>query len=163
MRILSIDQSSTCTGLSIFEYFYLEEDDYKLIWHDKYKPIGSDFEDKMLDLTNYISRIIDCEDIDLVLLENVQAQSNINTHKKLCMLLGSLIKTVDIHNLNYMIIASSTWRKLLHTKKGMQRKELKQLAQNYVFDKFGIEVSEDEADSICIACYYFENIFQENE
>lgn len=158
MKLLSVDQSSTCSGLSIFEYSE-ENADYQLIWHDKYKPLGNDFEEKMLNLANYIDKLIKREEIEMILLENVQAQTNLATHKKLCMLLGALIEVTDINNIDYTVISSNSWRKLLHAKKGMKRKELKQLAKNYVFDKFEIESSEDEADSICMACYYYEELF----
>ena len=158
MKLLSVDQSSTCSGLSIFEYSK-ENADYQLIWNDKYKPSGNDFEEKMLNLANYIDRLIKREKIKMILLENIQAQTNLATHKKLCMLLGALIEVADVNNIDYTVISSSTWRKLLHTKKGMKRKELKQLAKNYVFNRFEVEVSEDEADSICMACYFFQELF----
>ena len=52
------------------------------------------------------------------------------------------------------IINSSVWRKGLEIK-GKKRDELKEKAKEYVFNKYGLTVEEDVAESICIGTYYF--------
>ena len=53
------------------------------------------------------------------------------------------------------VVKPSTWREALHFKQGRtERKELKRQAQAFVNDKYGMTVSEDEADAICIGEYY---------
>ena len=85
MNILVLDQATT-SGYAVFEINNWE-DDAILVEHGHYTAKGSDFEEKIFDLCRFVSKLINEHEIDFVVLENVQAQSNINTHKKLCMLL----------------------------------------------------------------------------
>ena len=78
------------------------------------------------------------------------------------MLLGALIEVVNENQCEYMIIPPATWRKILNPKKGMKRKELKELSKQYVHDRFNLEVNDDVADSICMLCYFIENYEEEN-
>ena len=79
------------------------------------------------------------------------------------MLLGALLELCDVEKVKYDIISSNTWRTLIKPKKGMKRKELKQLAQKFVLDKYGIETTEDEADSICLGTYYLQYTYNIKE
>ena len=161
MNILVLDQATT-SGYAVFEINNWE-DDAILVEHGHYTAKGSDFEEKIFDLCNFVSKLINEREIDFVVLENVQAQSNINTHKKLCMLLGALLELCDVEKVKYDIVSSNTWRTLIKPKKGMKRKELKQLAQKFVLDKYGIETTEDEADSICLGTYYLQYVYNIEE
>ena len=95
------------------------------------------------------------------MLEDVQAQTNTNTYGKLSRLIGALIELANINNIEYKIIHSSTWRKGLIIK-GRDRKMLKQQSQQYILDKYGIEVQDDVADAICIGTYFL-NKFKGSE
>ena len=161
MNILVLDQATT-SGYAVFEINNWE-DDAILVEHGHYTAKGSDFEEKIFDLCRFVSKLINEHEIDFVVLENVQAQSNINTHKKLCMLLGALLELCDVEKVKYDIVSSNTWRTLIKQKKGMKRKELKQLAQKFVLDKYGIETTEDEADSICLGTYYLQHTYNIEE
>ena len=152
MKILSIDQSLNCSG-----YCICESDNLNLIKCTFYKPKCVKSVEKMYKICVFFNQIIQEENIDLVLLEDVQSQLSIKTFKLLSMLLGALIEVVNENQCEYMIIPPATWRKILNPKKGMKRKELKELSKQYVRDRFNLEVNDDVADSICMLCYFIEN------
>lgn len=55
----------------------------------------------------------------------------------------------------YYEIQPSEWRSRLNINKGKaKREELKQMSIQYVKDNFGLELSDDEADAICIGSGY---------
>lgn len=155
MKILSVDQSTTSSGYCIMEIF--PDNTYELLSYGLYKPKG-DVEERILDTCNFFSDVIKKENIKLCVLENVQSQSNPSTFRLLAMLLGALIEMIDVNGSEYVIVAPSTWRKILPTKRGMKRKELKALSKQYVLDEFKITVNDDISDSICIGiwfCHYY--------
>lgn len=153
-KILSLDQA-TLTGFAIFEDDECN-DDFILISYGLYRAKGNTFEEKIIDICNYFDILIHEEQIDLLLLEDVQAQSNTLTYGKLSRLIGALIELANMNNIEYKIIHSSTWRKGLGIK-GKDRKVLKEQSKQYVFNKYGIAVKDDISDAIAIGTYYLLN------
>ena len=149
--LLALDQA-TKTGFSIFEKNEWE-DDFKLLSYGLYRAKGDTFENKIIDVCDYFDILIHEYQIDIILIEDVQAQSNTLTYGKLSRLVGALIELSNINEINYNIIHSSTWRSELNIK-GKTRKELKENSQKYVKNKYGLDVPDDVADSICIGTYY---------
>ena len=70
--------------------------------------------------------------------------------------MGGLLEVAHKHCVFYEVVHSSTWRKGLGIK-GRKREELKNASKQYVLDRYGIDVSDDVADSICIGTYYLLN------
>ena len=70
--------------------------------------------------------------------------------------MGGLLEVAHKHCVFYEVVHSSTWRKGLGIK-GKKREELKGASKQYVLDRYGIDVSDDVADSICIGTYYLLN------
>ena len=161
IKILSIDQSLNCSGYCVVE-LNEKNDDFILIKHGFYKPKSTKSEEKILENCLFFNNLIKSEKIELVLLENIQAQKSLNTFKVLAMLLGALLEVIGLNHCDYMIIPPATWRKILKVKKGTRRKELKQLSKQFVLNKFGLEVNDDVADSICMLCYFIKNYEEEN-
>ena len=62
-------------------------------------------------------------------------------------------------------IAPSEWRKFLNFKQGksVKRTELKQQSMDYVQDMFGLNVTDDVSDAICILCAFIQKYEEENE
>ena len=89
-----------------------------------------------------------------MLLEDIQLQMNVNTYKSLSQLQGALFFICYGMAVKCEIIKPSVWRKGLEIK-GKNRDEFKQKAEEYVFNKYGLTVNEDIAESICIGTYYF--------
>lgn len=151
MFIMAIDQSSTATGITIGE-LNKKDDDWKLIHHELYKPKGSNFDDKMLNLCDYLHQLIMDYDIEILVMEDVYALRNVNTLKKLASMMGAIKELANINQIIYRVVSASSWHTILNCKNN--RRELKQSAKEFVLNKFGLEVSDDEADSICILTYF---------
>ena len=156
IKILSIDQSLNCSGYCVVE-LNDKNDDFILIKHGFYKPKSTKSEGKILETCLFFKRLIKNEEIELVLLEDIQAQMSLKTFKVLGMLLGALLEVIDITHCHYRIIPPATWRKILKVKKGTKRKELKQLSKQFVLNKFGLDVIDDVSDAIVMMCYFIEN------
>lgn len=60
-------------------------------------------------------------------------------------------------SITYEFILPNSWRSKIgiHTGRGIKREELKQADIQYVFNKYGLNVGDDEADAICIMDSYF--------
>ena len=146
MKILAFDQSSNLSGWSLFE-------------NNQYSCSGAIDKHKISDTDKRIGEmgVAICDKIDelqpdCVVIENIQAQSGINTVILLARLQGFILGWCYVHNIEVKIIGPSQWRSALSFKQGagVKRKELKAQSINYVKDKYGLDVSEDEAESICI-------------
>lgn len=89
---------------------------------------------------------------DKVVIEEVAQQSNPMTLKLLARIQGVIIGFCAAHNIETYIIEPSKWRATLHfrQKAGIKREELKAQAIDYIKDKYGLELSEDACESICI-------------
>lgn len=153
MIILALDQAKK-TGVAIFN-------DSELIYHDLIQSKFENYEDVIIDISNKVSRLINKYQPNIVLLEDVQSMQNQKTYKDLCMLLGCLVSTCHSKNIPYEIISCNTWRKILknnlpyHGKK-KQRAEWKQAAQDFVKQRFNLNLNNDTAEAICMALYYIE-------
>lgn len=145
-KILALDQSSKLTGWSLFE-------------DNIYRDSGVIDKHKMSDAGERIGEmgIAICKKIkeikpDCVIIEDVQAQSGVSTVILLSRLQGFILGWCYVHNIRTEIIKPSEWRSLLHFKQGagVKRKELKEQGINYIKNKYGLDLSEDECESICI-------------
>lgn len=146
MRILSFDQSTRITGWC---------------WFDKNKYVDSGVIDlhKITDTSERskamgleICKLIESFMPDLVVIEEVQQQSNVDTVKKLARIQGMAIGFATSHKIDVKILEPSKWRSKLGYKqgRGVERKELKKQSIDFVKKKFGFEYSEDRCEAICI-------------
>lgn len=146
MKILAFDQSSKLSGWSLFE-------------DDKYSCSGVIDKSKIKDSDRRIGEmgLEICEKIqelkpDCVIIENVQQQAGVATVILLSRLQGFILGWCYAHNVRIEIIGPSQWRSTLSFRQGagVKRKELKAQSIEYVKSNYGLDVSEDEAESICI-------------
>lgn len=146
--LLSLDQSLNLTGFAIFNN--IDGELYKYGVFDLKDIKGDNVTDeKILNIKMFIDKIINNYNIKLVVIEDIQSQSNINTFKLLSWLQGVLKNYLYENGVPYLIISPATWRKELGIK-GRKRDEQKISAINYVKSKYRIDVSSDVADAICI-------------
>lgn len=145
MKILSIDQSTTCTGYALFE-------NNELIFYDKIKPGGSDFVIKLMNILSSLEKIIQKERPDKIVFENIQNQAskNIETFKKLSGLFYCLTLLCEKYQIDYNTYYASEWRKIIGFKGRMTRSELKQKSKALIKDKYGVDVIDDISDAILI-------------
>ena len=83
---------------------------------------------------------------------NGNAVNGVTVYKTLAELLGVLQVSLREQGIDFEVVSSSVWRKEIGIK-GKMRSEKKQSAQKQVREWFNIDVSEDEADAICIGQY----------
>ena len=145
MKILSIDQSTTCTGYALFE-------NNELISCNKIKPDGSDFIIKLINVLSSLENIIQKEKPDKIVFENIQNQAskNIETFKKLSGLFYCLTLLCEKYQIDYDTYYASEWRKIIGFKGRMARSELKQKSKALIKDKYGFEANSDICEAILI-------------
>lgn len=154
MRILALDQA-TKTGWALF-------DNDKLIDYgiEDFTDI-KDFPEKVNAIKHWYTNKIKETKAEVFALENVQYQTNARVHRDLSKLLGVLENYLLDNKYLYIIVDNGEWKSTCGVK-GRKRVEQKKNAQLFVKRKFGIEVSDDIADSICIAwhlvCKYLDKI-----
>lgn len=146
MRVLSFDQSTRVTGHCLF------------VDH-KYESSGiidlhkiEDTEERSRQMGIRICQEIEKAKPDVIIIEEVQQQSNPDTLKKLARIQGIAIGFAAAHNIPLHILEPSKWRAALRYKQGrsVARKELKQQSLDFVKQKFGLVLKEDEAEAVCI-------------
>lgn len=96
-----------------------------------------------------MKKFLEEKQIEMVYFEDIQLQENVGTFKILAMTLGICKLVPHIMGIPYDTVYSTEWKKYCGIK-GSNRQQQKRNAQKYVLKEFGIKVSEDEADAICI-------------
>ena len=146
MRLCSCYQSTNRSGVAILEdgvpVFYT------VIDHSKEKDVPARIKNMFLDLV----KVIDQNDIDSLVVEAVQFQNNMKAMEMLSQLQGMCIAYALLHELPISSPMPVEWRKVLGFQQGagVKRPELKAQAIQYVKENFGLDVTEDEAEAICI-------------
>lgn len=159
-KILALDQSSRTTGYTVL-------DDGKIVKVSHFECIGDDLGDRLLQLRKKVLELIDAYDIDEVVFEDIQLQDvngskekGVKTFKILAEAFGVVHETLVEIKMPYSIAMPIQWK--AHFKiAGKGRPQEKKMAQAYVLKEHGIKCTEDEADSLCIALYYYDisNVF----
>lgn len=154
MKILSLDLSTKSSGWAIFE-------DGELKGHGCITSASTDLIKRIQIMTEGIKKIMeDYDHVDKVIVEEVRPEGtgygvgNLQTHRALMWLQAGIafmlhdnFKKVDLD-----FIYPSSWRASIGIKtgRGVKRSTLKEKDIEFVKDKWGIEVNDDEADAICI-------------
>ena len=143
MRItLSLDQATRITGYAIFY-------DNKLVKVDQFELTDVNIGTRLKKYKEKILKIIDENGVNQVLFEEIQLQQNVETFKKLAMLYGTTMLLLEEINVPYDVVSSNTWKSKCKIKKQGREKE-KLAAQKFVEQEYGIHVSQDKADAICL-------------
>lgn len=145
-KVLAFDQSSKITGWSYFA-------DKKYVSSgviDKHKI--SDIDIRIGEMGISICKKINELKPDFVIIEDVQAQNGVSTVISLSRLQGFILGWCYVHNVAVKIIKPSEWRKELHIKQGtgVKRAELKAQSIDFIKNTYGLSLSEDESESMCI-------------
>lgn len=156
-RVLGIDQATKITGWSIF-------DGEELSHYGLYESSFNARDEKISDVKNWLRWMIENWKPDCVFLEDIQYQKKfgedhvedaavgVTTFKALAHLQGVLINLLLENKIDYKIVPSSTWRS--HCKiTGKTRTDKKRSCQLKIKEWYKVNVSEDEADAICIGRY----------
>ncbi len=155
--LISIDGSTTNTGIAIFNI-----DTEELVNYSHIKPENDKKFDKKTNMDNRIKMMI--KDITTILnkynprdiaMEDTYGAKDMYAYKKLCHLQGLLLSYSITNNISMEFYTPLFWRKkigipITKDKKRLKRNDFKTLAVEIVREKYNIDVTEDEAEAICI-------------
>lgn len=147
MKILSLDLSTKSSG-------YLVGEDKQLITSGCITASSKDVIQRIVKMRSQIQKLIKDNNIQKIIMQEVRPQYNSHTGKVLMWLQAAIV--IAAHEINPKIqcifINPTQWRAALKIKqgRGIKRDNLKLQDIQYVKDKYGIKVNDDEADAICI-------------
>lgn len=145
-KILAFDQSTKVSAYSLFvdgEYV-----DVGVIDLHKMK----DTPERVRAMGVELCKTIEKYQPDSVVMEEVAQQSNALTLKLLARIQGIIIGFCAAHNIDTYIVEPSKWRSILKFKQGsgVKREDLKAQGIKHIKDNYGLDLSEDECEAICI-------------
>lgn len=164
-RILALDQATNISGWAIYDNKTLKN-------FGKIEFTQSDTFERISKIRQWLINMIQNWQIDRIILEDIQLQKftkangrdgeAVTTYKVLAQLQGTLAVTAVENNINPILVYPSTWRSYCKIK-AKSRTDQKRAAQLLVKNKFGENVTQDEADAICIGLYAAEYYLKNNE
>lgn len=148
MKFLALDQSINTTGWAIYDNDNLI--DFGHFTVSATKPI----EERLVLIMRELSKIVENHEVNFVFFEDIQNQQNLETYKKLAYVQAIIMFWCYSYELKFSILSSAHWRGILKEKYkinfGKVRNEQKKTALSFVLENFKKEVTEDEADAICL-------------
>lgn len=163
-KLLALDQASHTTGYTIL-------DGNQIIKVGHFECVGADLGDRLVQLRNNIGKLIKEYNIDEVVFEDIQLQdvngnkeTGIKTFKILAEVYGVVYEYLTEIGIKNSSVLPIKWK--AHFKiAGKGRAQEKKMSKAYVEKTYGINCTEDEADSLCIAMWYRQstNIFDWSE
>lgn len=152
MNIFSLDLSTKSTGWAFFE-------DGNLKAHGCITASSTDLINRIQKIVNELKNITKEYDHFKVVVEEVRPEGgygvgNLKTHKALMWLQAAVAFWIHddypVTEIDY--VYPSSWRATLGIKngRGIKRMTLKEADIEFVKNKYGIVVNDDEADAICI-------------
>lgn len=144
-KIISLDQSLSCTGWAVF-------DDKTLIAADTFSVSKTaPMDRRLLEIYKNLTDLYHEYEFEKIYFEDIQLQAgNALTYKHLAYAQAAIILWCGHMNMDWSISAPSHWRKVLGGGFGRKRAEQKRYAIQLVQKWYNIEVSSDIADAICI-------------
>lgn len=147
MKVMSFDQSTRVSGWSLFE-----NGEYVCSGTIDMNKSKLDTDKRSFEMARRLWKILKEHKPDHLILENVQQQSGVSTVIILARLQGMIIGYAEAHKIKTHILLPTQWRASLNYRQGpkVKRIELKQQSIDYVKEKYGLKLSEDECESLCI-------------
>ena len=147
MKVLSFDQSTRVSG-----WAYFKDGQYVTSGVIDMNKSKLETDKRSFEMAKEIWKIIKKYSPDELIIENVQQQSSPSTVIVLARLAGMIIGYAEAHNVHVHILLPSQWRKVLGYSQGakVKRQELKQQSIDYVKNKYGFDLSEDECEAIAL-------------
>jgi Holliday junction resolvasome RuvABC endonuclease subunit len=141
------DQATWTTGYSVYNDLKLI--DYGHFSLNKEDEINADEHYRIYQMKQFVDNIIEKTIGEIYAIENIQFQGNYKSYKELAELLGTLKTDFMERQLLCLLIEPSKWKGTCKIK-GRKRQEQKKNSIKFVLEKFGLNVTEDEADAINI-------------
>lgn len=148
---MGIDASTNKTGISLF----IDEEYAGHVLIDLHQIKNTD--ERITKMMHEIKAHLYMYKPDLIVMEECLMTTNIKTVKLLSYLAGAIISWAADNKVKFEFQLPTAWRKRINIAQGPKRKreELKQEAIDLVKKKFGIDVTDDEAESVLIAFSIF--------
>lgn len=147
MIVVGIDASTNKTGIAIFrDGCYVE---HILIDLHKIKDSFERIPKMMLSICDYIGK----HKVDKIIMEESLMTNNILTVKMLSNIAGAVMYYAHSHNIEFQFDLPSAWRKRIGLTQGrsVKREVLKAEAIAAVKQEYGMDLTDDECESILIA------------
>ena len=161
IRILALDQATHETGWSIF-------DGQTVIKFGSISLGNGELDERINKLKIWLANMVALWKPDKVIMEDIQLQEkkqnrtwendsgdhvmNVNTYKTLAQLQGVLADYLYEKEMRYEFVHTAVWREKCGVT-GKSRTDKKKSAQLKVLEWFNLNVTNDEADAICIGYY----------
>ena len=147
MKVLSFDQSTRCSG-----YCFVENGQYVCSGVVDMSKSKLETNERSFEMAKSLWKIIKQYRPDVLILEDVQKQSGVQTVIILARLAGMIIGYAEAHKIKVHILSPAQWRAVLHYSQGpkVKRAELKQQSADYVKNKYGFVKSEDENEAVAL-------------
>ena len=149
-KLIGLDTSSSCTGWSVF--LNGEYSGSGIINLKSFKGTG---QERMDEMCISISRLLEREHPDIVVVEETAATRNAAAQRMLTMILGFVYGWCLEHNTYFEMMKPTVWRSMIGSeKKGRKREELKAWSVKKVNELYNIDVVDDQSDAILIGQAY---------
>lgn len=151
-----MDTSSSKTGWAYFESTkYIESGIIDLDTKECKKKYKGNSNERVKDMCLAIIALLEKYKPDIIVIEKLNISRNMTATRILAKIIGVVYCYSLIHNCFYYEIQATQWRGQIGIQsKGKKRNDFKQLAIEYVKNTLGIDVMDDEADSICAGIAY---------
>ena len=149
MVILGIDSSTTSTGWAVIDTKF--DNELRLIDYGVIKPKQVETIDRIINISNELKEVLRNFRPEFVVIEEMNVTRNMKTIRALSGLLTEIEVMLRNRQALYVKMTPSEWRKKIEIKCKNNRETLKKASVDYVFEKYNENVSDDEADAICIA------------
>jgi Holliday junction resolvasome RuvABC endonuclease subunit len=146
-KVLSMDQSTRVSGYCLFQ-----DDKYVCSGIIDMSKSKLDTYERSFEMAKALWGVIKEFNPDYLIIEDTQQQSNVKTVITLARLQGMIIGYAEAHGVKVHILLPSQWRSVLNYAQGpkVKRAELKQQSIDYVQNKYGMTLPEDEAESVAL-------------
>lgn len=148
MKILGVDASTKCSG------YCLIDETSKLLSHSVFDYKGIKDVDERIDLQikEFIKLFKEWRP-DICYVEDTWSKNNVQTTKNLTNVIGGIRCLCIGSKCGFNLILPSSWRSVIGIDggRGTTRDEFKQRAIDWVKKYYDLDVSDDEAEAICIA------------
>lgn len=162
--LISLDQATKITGYAIFINGKLEKYGHLSLTGEppqRFVKLRNWLLDKIEKSSEYNLKIV-LEEIQLQEYGN-DNQRNVLTFKRLAQIQGVLLELLTEKNIEYELIYSNVWKKAAGIT-AFRRAEQKQQSQDHVYERYGLKVTDDEADAICLGeCALGINVVTNND
>lgn len=154
MKILSLDTSTKGTGWALFINGIYESsgviDDFKKV---------KDGEERLELMVRKLLSEIGYWQPDVVVIEKDVVFGNMKVIDMLMKIIGSVYGYCKTHDIFYYEFVPSEWRKYAKIQAfGRKREAFKEASIKYIKDILNMEVTDDEADAICIGLAYIKKM-----